>query len=101
MRKYLAAKPDRQSLVMVTQQSDPGVLQRAYDDRVVTRLIQAKLTVGPVGDRYEREAHRVAAQVMSIPAPAMGQRGRRAGKQGRVVRFRDRAIIGLAERRRD
>ncbi len=36
--------------------------------------IQAKLTIGPVGDRYEQEADRVAAQVVEqIHAPAAAQ----------------------------
>jgi len=38
--------------------------------------IQAKLTVGPVGDEYEKEADRVASQVMSMPSqPVTEQRG--------------------------
>jgi hypothetical protein len=44
-------------------------LQRAYGNRAITRLIQAKLTVGPVGDQYEQEADRVAEQVLTMPAP--------------------------------
>ncbi len=36
--------------------------------------IQAKLTIGPVGDRYEQEADRVAAQVVEqIHTPTTGQ----------------------------
>ena len=36
-------------------------------------MIQAKLTVGAVGDYYEREADRVANQVVDMPAPSGGQ----------------------------
>jgi hypothetical protein len=62
--------------------ADILVLQRAYGNQAVSRLlanpaprlscpaIQAKLMVGPVGDRYEREANRVAEQVMSMPMAA-------------------------------
>lgn len=50
-------------------------LQRNYGNRYVQRLVdhisrmaaeavQAKLTVGPAGDKYEQEADRVAKQVM-------------------------------------
>ncbi|MBN1177964.1 MAG: DUF4157 domain-containing protein [Anaerolineae bacterium] len=46
-------------------------LQRAAGNQAVTRLIQAKLSVGPVGDTYEQEADRVADQVMGMPAPAV------------------------------
>ncbi len=47
-------------------------LQRAYGNRAVTRILQAKLTVGPADDAYEREADRVAERVVgaSIPATA-------------------------------
>jgi hypothetical protein len=44
-------------------------LQRLTGNRTVTRHLQAKLTVGPVGDRYEQEADRVAEQVLVMPAP--------------------------------
>ena len=64
-------------------------LQRNYGNRYVQRLVdhisrmaaeavQAKLTVGPAGDKYEQEAGRVAKQVMgavSSTGPAAGQRG--------------------------
>jgi len=50
--------------------ADILALQRAAGNRAVTRLIQAKLTVGPAGDRYEQEADRVADQVMSGQEPA-------------------------------
>lgn len=34
-------------------------------------LLQAKLKIGPPGDKYEREADQIAKQVMSMPEPAM------------------------------
>lgn len=40
-------------------------LQRAYGNRAVSALVQAKLTVGPVGDHCEQEADRVAQQVVN------------------------------------
>lgn len=43
-------------------------------NHAVQRLIQTKLTVGPPGDSYEREADRVADQVMQAPASAPVQR---------------------------
>jgi len=71
-----APQPDARSLQRAI--ADPGQarpadilgLQRAAGNRAVTRLIQAKLTVGPAGDRYEQEADRVADQVMSMQLPA-------------------------------
>jgi hypothetical protein len=68
---------------------DPGrlrptevlALQRTAGNRVVSRLIQPKLTVGPVGDRYEQEADRVAEQVLAMPVvvrpPANGGHAQR------------------------
>jgi len=45
-------------------------LQRSYGNRAVSKLIQAKLKVGPAGDKYEEEADRIADQVMRMPSPA-------------------------------
>jgi hypothetical protein len=44
-------------------------LQRSYGNSYVGRVIQAKLTVNQLGDIYEQEADRMAAQVMTIAAP--------------------------------
>jgi hypothetical protein len=49
-------------------------LQRAAGNRAVGSLIQARLTVGAAGDRYEQEADRVAQKVMSMPAASGGER---------------------------
>ena len=43
---------------------DLRALQRTIGNRAVNQLIQAKLSVGPAGDRYEQEADRVAQQVV-------------------------------------
>ncbi len=59
-------------------------LQRQAGNRAVTQLIQAKLAVGPADDKYEQEADHIAAQVMTIPAPAAEGTGpvqRQAGKE--------------------
>jgi hypothetical protein len=55
-----------------TRPANVLALQRAYGNRAVSGLIQAKLKVGPVGDRYEQEADRVAGQVMGMQVPAKG-----------------------------
>ncbi|MFN6570945.1 DUF4157 domain-containing protein [Dendronalium sp. ChiSLP03b] len=44
-------------------------LQRQLGNRVVTQMIQAKLTVGKPNDVYEQEADRVANTVMRMPDP--------------------------------
>jgi len=63
-------------------QRDVLQLQRTVGNRVVGQLlarirsrpsVQARLTVGAAGDRYEQEADRVADQVMSMPKPAGAQ----------------------------
>ena len=53
----------------LARSADILALQRTMGNRAVTRLIQAKLTVGPAGDQYEQEADQVAEQVMRMPAP--------------------------------
>jgi hypothetical protein len=39
-------------------------LQRTIGNRAIGRLLQAKLKLGPAGDRYEPEADRVARKVV-------------------------------------
>lgn len=51
-------------------------LQRSIGNQAICRLVagdvlQAKLQVGPAGDRYEREADRVAGEVMRDLAPSV------------------------------
>jgi hypothetical protein len=59
----------------LARSADILTLQRTMGNRAVTRLIQAKLTVGPAGDQYEQEADQVAEQVMRMPAvPQPAQR---------------------------
>jgi hypothetical protein len=101
--KRPSPKPATENLDMLAQQQshpaaiiqratlDPGSLtprdvlrlQHTVGNRAVGRLlagirsrpaIQARLTVGAAGDRYEQEADRIADQVMSMPRPAGGQR---------------------------
>jgi len=43
-------------------------LQQSIGNRAVGRLVRAKLKVGRPGDRFEREADRVADRVMRMPA---------------------------------
>ena len=64
--------------------SDILALQHAAGNRTVSHFIQTKLTVGPVGDRYEQEADRVAEQVMTmpLPSPARGGAGGELQRQG-------------------
>lgn len=55
-------------------------LQRSLGNQAVQRLfrsgaIQAKLTIGAPGDRYEQEADRVADQVMRMPEPVTARPG--------------------------
>lgn len=51
-------------------QASIRVLQRTHGNRAVGRLLQTKLTVGPVGDTYEQEADRIAKRVVKTPASA-------------------------------
>jgi hypothetical protein len=50
-------------MVADSRQARPPAAQRS-----IVR-VQAKLTVGPVGDRYEREADQIASQVMRMKTP--------------------------------
>jgi len=45
--------------------NDAKILQRTFGNQAVQRfVVQRKMTVGPVGDKYEQEADAVAKQVM-------------------------------------
>jgi hypothetical protein len=56
-----------QQLVSAPRSIHPFLrLQNTVGNRAVQRLVQAKLTVGAADDEYEREADRVARQVMSM-----------------------------------
>ena len=46
--------------------NDILTLQRTAGNRAVTQLLQAKLSVGSVGDKYEQEADQVADDVLRI-----------------------------------
>jgi hypothetical protein len=71
----IALTPTEDLAALQRAVADPGrarpadilTLQRVVGNRAVSHLIQTKLTVGPVGDRYEQEADRVAEQVLSMP----------------------------------
>lgn len=47
----------------------PQRLASAIGNRALGRVLQAKLTVGPSNDRYEREADRVADQILGMISP--------------------------------
>ncbi len=53
-------------------------LQNTVGNRAVQRLVQAQLTVGAADDEYEREADRVARQVMSMSDATVARALRRA-----------------------
>lgn len=72
-------------------------LQRTAGNRAVTRLIQAKLMVGPVGDKYEREADRVAEQVLTMPALPSHPAPRGTGPGSRA-RESGRGTLACAQR---
>ncbi len=66
--------------------------------------IQRKLTVGAIGDVYEQEADRVAAQVMSMPRAAAGPQVQRFGEEPSPVGMYSslaRSITPVVHRRVD
>ena len=63
MRRQQAQQPSLDFGRIPIFAKEPAVLRQPQS--FPSPLIQAKLTVGPVGDRYEQEADRVAAQVLS------------------------------------
>ncbi len=83
-------------------------LQRTIGNRAVGQLlsqrqaaIQAKLTVGAADDPYEREADRVASQVMSMSAGAPAGISRMDADEDAQTARRKPAITPLVQRRSD
>ena len=78
-----APLPLQHTLANPAQAEPAGILalQRTVGNRAVAGLIQAKLKVGPVGDRYEQEADRVAEQVVSFQ-PSAASRQPAVQRQG-------------------
>lgn len=58
------SKVDRHPLLQLQQRRGNRAVQRAVNER-----IQPKLEVGRPNDKYEREANRVAEQVVHMPSP--------------------------------
>jgi Domain of unknown function (DUF4157) len=83
-------------------------LQRTIGNRAVGQVlsrqraaIQAKLTVGAADDPYEREADRVASQVMSMSAGApsgVTRTKRTFGKEDDAIAQRTHAVTPMAQR---
>lgn len=82
-------------------------LQRLAGNRAVSGLIQARLVVGPAGDRYEQEADRVAEQVLAMPAgrsqaAAEGQAGLQRQEEEEIqTRPLAASITPLVQRQED
>ena len=70
---------------------DVLALQQSAGNRAVQRLlanrtVQARLTVGPAGDKYEQEADRVANQVITMTTPPASSSIQREGQEESKVR---------------
>ena len=95
--------------------NDVAVLQRSLGNRAVATMlgrneppptpravVQAKLTVGPANDRYEKEADEVAARVMQSSDPAPIRRSEQEEEEDELQRtpeirhIQRNAPIGLA-----
>ncbi|MEE8392171.1 MAG: DUF4157 domain-containing protein [Anaerolineae bacterium] len=93
-RRPVTTALEADPLILQRAAANPGLaspgdilsLQHTYGNRAVTRLVQAKLRVGLVGDHYEQEADRVADQVMSMPAPTSDARSAEGGGRSTVQR---------------
>jgi len=70
---------------------------RMLGNRAVGRFIQAKLTINPPGDVYEREADWVANMVMRMPEPAIAEKTK-ASEQTRLPNIQ-RTCIECEEKR--
>ena len=78
--------------------------ERRWAQDLLPITVQPRLAIGPVDDPYEREAERVADQVMRMPAPAI-QRAplqiQRCGKCAKATRIEDMCPSCAAKARAD
>src|SRR6476659_7050566 len=70
--------------------ADVQLLQRTQGNRMVARMLQDSLTVGPANDQPEQEADSIAAQVMSPPLSAL--------RSARYASFRQAQDAGPIQR---
>lgn len=74
-----------------------GICSECENKKLLGRSLQTKLWVNEPGDAYEREADRVAAQVMEMPK-GQGEGGVQQGQSGPLVqRHADQASSASAE----
>jgi hypothetical protein len=59
------------ALALQSKTAPPKRMPKPRPAPAAPARVQAKLEVGPVGDRFEQEADRVAESVMRMPNPAM------------------------------
>jgi hypothetical protein len=68
-----------------TNSSEPGTIQRACaeceSEQETERSIQAKLSIGSPGDKYEQEADAMAEKVMSMDTPTANPQVQRQGEE--------------------
>ncbi|MEP9359589.1 DUF4157 domain-containing protein [Sphingomonas sp. KR3-1] len=84
-----APPPSRQaSRVFASLSAVPSVQRKcaACGEAERHHPVQPRLEVGPAGDRYEREADSIAAQVMAMPGPASAAQGEATPASGAVQR---------------
>lgn len=67
------APPAQRARVPSIHPAGPTLHAQRAEIRAILRTprVQAKLTIGQLGDRYEQEADRVAEQVMAMPEPRL------------------------------
>ncbi|HEY0012010.1 MAG TPA: DUF4157 domain-containing protein [Allosphingosinicella sp.] len=84
-RQSRYAPPPIASLAAIP--AGPSIQRKcAACDKEEESAVQPRLEVGPVGDRYEREADGIAAQVMAMPDAAVAMAGDASAAGGAVQR---------------
>lgn len=100
--------PDRTTAhQLLTHPASPSIedllaLQRTVGNRAATCFVQAKMRVGPADDRYEREADRVARQVLMSNPPDRARLQRQEGEEEEIqTKPLDSTITPLLQRQED
>ncbi|MBD1909760.1 DUF4157 domain-containing protein [Leptolyngbya sp. FACHB-16] len=93
------SEPDRDTKDTIQQKTESTAQNELEKDKPSSnKLVQTKLSVGKVGDRYEQEADQVAAKVMTMPDPAHNRIQRQPEQPESDIQPKPLAITPLVQR---
>jgi hypothetical protein len=103
-RKTESTERDDDEKHSVQRKTESTATNELEEDKTPTKkLVQTKLKVGQVGDRYEQEADQVAAKVMTMPDPGQNRMQRQVEESDTTVQPKAlaKSVTPLVQRQPD